>query len=201
MSTASVHKQLLTLQWAQLRHDEAYHKDIVILPLAHRITHMALHNAKYTAYFFSALESNDPTPLRRTLTDAFVIAVATANALNQDLGHDLEPEIGNANSLTELGASLADRLPRDQGDPLWLVRTFAKHNGRLAKACESLDHIEALPFRETMKNANLELFKTVLAETSARGLDVAQLYQSRMREVESRSIFDGHYSAGAGGEA
>ena len=42
--------QLLALQWAQLKHDEAYHKDVVILPLAQRVKHMALHNAKYTAY-------------------------------------------------------------------------------------------------------------------------------------------------------
>ena len=201
MSTSALHKELIALQWAQLKHDEAYHKDIVILPLAHRIRHMALHNAKYTAYFFSTLDSNDPTLLGRVLTDAFVIALATANALNQDLGHELEPESSSAGSLVELGTTLTAALPRDQRDPLWLVRTFAMHNGRLAKACESLDHLEALPFRDIMKNANLELFKTVIAETSARGFDVAKLYQTRIREVESRSIFDKYYSAGAGGEA
>ena len=50
----SVSDHLLTLQWAQLKHDEAYHKDIVILPLAQRMKHMALHSAKYTAYFLTA---------------------------------------------------------------------------------------------------------------------------------------------------
>ena len=170
ISTTILHKELIALQWAQLKHDEAYHKDIVILPLAHRIRHMALHNAKYTAYFFTALDSNDPSPLDRILTDAFVIALATANALNQDLGHELEPESSSTSSLIELGTRLTAALPRDHRDPLWLVRTFAMHNGRLAKACESLDHLEALPFRDIMKSANLELFKTVLAEASARGL-------------------------------
>lgn len=201
MSTNSLRKELLALQWAQLRHDEAYHKDIVILPLAHRIRHMALHNTKYTAYFLTALDNTEPSFLERTLTDAFAIGLATANALNQDLGHDLEPESSSTGSLVELGQKLASALPHDSGDPLWLVRAFAVHNGRLAKACESLDHIEALPFRDIMKSANLELLKAVITETSVLGLDVGSLYRRRMREVEARSIFDRYYRAGAGGEA
>ena len=80
--------QLLDLQWSQLKHDEAYHKDVVILPLAQRIKHMALHNAKYTAYFLEAVERGDDTTMLRVLVDAFVIALATANTLNQDLGHE-----------------------------------------------------------------------------------------------------------------
>ena len=82
-------EHLLKLQWAQLKHDEAYHKDVVIMPLAERIKHMALHNAKYVAYFFEAVDQGDETKVTKTLTDAFIIVLASANTLNQDIGRDL----------------------------------------------------------------------------------------------------------------
>jgi hypothetical protein len=85
----SVSDHLLTLQWAQLKHDEAYHKDIVILPLAQRMKHMALHSAKYTAYFLTAVDDGDEARFQRTLTDAFIICLAVANTLNQNLGREL----------------------------------------------------------------------------------------------------------------
>ena len=58
----SVREQFLKLQWTQLKHDEAYHKDVVIMPLAERIKHMALHNAKYTAYLFDAADTGAVGP-------------------------------------------------------------------------------------------------------------------------------------------
>jgi hypothetical protein len=195
----TVRDQLLALQWAQLKHDEAYHKDVVILPLGQRIKHMALHNAKYTAYFFEGIDQGDESRLTKTLVDAFIIALASANTLNQDLGQELGGSV--AASFREVGLRLAVELARDASDPLWLVRLFARHTGQLAKICESWDHLEPVPFREGMKSCNLSLLKVVLAKASAKGLDMADAYQSRIRAVETRSIFDNHFRKGAGGEA
>jgi hypothetical protein len=194
-----IRDQLLALQWAQLKHDEAYHKDVVILPLAERIKHMALHNAKYTAYFFEAIETGDASRLTKTLVDAFIISLASANTLNQDLGKTLDEAA--ADSIADASASLVASLPRDPEDPLWLVRQFARHSGQLAKICESWDHLEPVPFREGMKACNLALFKVVLAEAGARGLDIEAAYKNRIRVVETRSIFESHFREGAGGEA
>lgn len=194
-----VRDQLLALQWAQLKHDESYHKDVVILPLAQRIKHMALHNAKYTAYFLEAVETGDEPRLIKTLVDAFIIALASANTLNQDLGKDLDNAA--AGTFASTAASLAASLPHDPEDPLWLVRQFARHNGQLAKICESWDHLEPVPFREGMKACNLALLKVVLAEAGAKGLDIEAAYKDRIRIVETRSIFDDHFREGAGGEA
>lgn len=193
-----VRDQLLALQWAQLKHDEAYHKDVVILPLAQRIKHMSLHNAKYTAYFFEALDAKDNARLSKTLVDAFIITLASANALNQDLGKELG-DAAAASSFPETAASLAQSLLRDPDDPLWLVRTFARHNGQLAKVCESWDHLEAVPFRDGMQACNLALLKVVLAEAGVRSLDIQAAYKSRIRAVETRSIFNNHFRDGAGG--
>jgi hypothetical protein len=100
--------------------------------------------------------------------------------------------------LQSLGATLAVGLPRDDTDPLWIVRAFARHNGKLAKVCESLDHLESVPFRDAIKSCNVALLKVVLAEASARGLNLAESYKTRIREVETRSIFDRHFREGGG---
>lgn len=196
----TIDEQLLVLQWTQLKHDESYHKDIVILPPAQRIRHMALHYAKYTAYLLEAIETGNNHRLENTLTDSFIIALAIANILNQNLGHELGAQAKDIVSLNALGSQLAGGLQRDDADPLWLVRAFARYNGRLAKACEAWDHLESVPFRDTMKAANLALFQVVLVEASARGLNLTELYKKRIGEVEDRSIFNQQYREGAGGE-
>lgn len=195
----SVCDHLLTLQWAQLKHDEAYHKDIVILPLAQRMKHMALHNAKYTAYFLAAVEDGDDVRFQRTLTDAFIICLAVANTLNQHLGRELTASNPDR-SLLELGNALAGTLARDD-DPLWIMQQYCKHSGQLAKLCEAWDHLEDLQFRSGMHQCNLSLVSAVLAEAAARDIDLAAFYRERIRAVEARSIFDSFTRAGAGGEA
>jgi hypothetical protein len=197
----TVGEHFLKLQWAQLRHDEAYHKDVVIMPLAERMKHMALHNAKYTAYLFDATDTGDEARLAAILTDAFIIVLASANTLNQSIGIDLGERAEIPSSLQELGRNLATDIQRNAEDPLWLVRTFARHSGQLAKVCESWDHLESVAFRDEMKRCNIELLKAILAEASARGFDLAQSYKSRIRQVETRSIFDRLFHEGAGGEA
>ena len=197
----SVRDEILALQWSQLKYDEAYHKDIVILPLAQRIAHMALHNAKYAGYFAHATVDDDLPRRRATLMDAFIIALATVNALNQDLGDELGGDLGDALSIGELGDRLAVALPRNGDDDVWILRQFASHTGVMPKACESLDHLEAIPFRDLLKGANLSLFKTILADASAYAIDLAQGHRIRLREVEQRSILDTRYQQGAGGEA
>lgn len=196
----NVRNQLLALQWSQLKHDEAYHKDVVILPLAERIKHMALHNAKYTGHFVEAIDTGDEDNLVQRLTDAFIITLASANTLNQDLGLEFGA-IGEADSLREAGEQLAGVLSRDASDPLWIVRQFAKHNGQLANICESWDHLEAMPFREGMKACNLALHQAVLADCAGRSIEINDAYLSRIRVIETRSIFDKLFREDAGGAA
>jgi hypothetical protein len=195
----TVSDQLLALQWMQLKHDEGYHKDVAALPIAQRIKHMAFHYAKYAAYLLDAVERRDEARLRATLVDAFIISLATANILNNQLGAALEAE--GTESLDDLGAGLAETLPRDAGDTLWLVKQFVRYTGRLAKMCESFDHLEPLPFRSEMTACNLNLLKVVLAESSARQLDLADCYRTRIRAVEARSMFDRQLKPGSGEHA
>ncbi|MDZ4819838.1 MAG: hypothetical protein SGJ20_12785 [Planctomycetota bacterium] len=186
-------EQLLSLQWRQLRHDETYHKDVLILSLAERIKHMALHYAKYSARFFEFAEVNDKPRFISTLTDAFIISLASANTLNQDLGRSIGDRAKTAESLLLLGAELTKELGRPRSDPIWLGRTLVQQNGRLAKCCESWDHLESVSFRDVMLNCNLEIFKAILVEARALGVDLSETYGTRLRSVEERSIFYHHY--------
>ncbi len=184
---------LLDLQWTQLLHDERYHKDVVIMPLGERVKHMALHMAKYVGYL-ADVDGDAPERVSRILTDAFIITLATANTLNQDLGRNLGAPTNSSSDLATLGHELAGEVGT-MNDLSRLLRAFARHSGALAKACESLDHMEPFPFRNAMCESNLALFKLVVSAAAARSLNLSALYAARLRMVEERSIFDARLRA------
>ena len=181
--------RLYDLQVEQLAHDEACHKDIVILPIADRIKHMALHNAKYVGYFVDAVDAGDEGRFEAVLTDAFIITLATANTLNQDLGRVLEGTCGQDLDLKGLGTSSLDELGQLADAPFGFVKAYARAAGRLAKACESWDHMEDMPQVALMHASNIDLVKLVTAEAVLRSLDLESLFRARLRAVERRSIF------------
>lgn len=162
------------LQWHQLVHDEDYHKDIAAMSPAMRIKHFALHMAKYGAYLLDASERGDDMLTRRALVDAFAIVLAIANTLGQDLAGDLSA--------------------RNQDDPAgWppeIWRLVVKETGVLAKACESLDHIEDIAFKVLMKQANTALAAAILRAADQHEIGLVEAYKVRLREVEIRSPFD-----------
>ncbi|MER9056690.1 hypothetical protein [Mesorhizobium sp. M0910] len=175
------------LQLEQLRHDESFHKDVVILPLAERVKHMALHNGKYVAYFF---EAADAERFAAVLTDAFIITLATANTINQDLGKAVAEEWASISSLDEAP------VPQPEGQSAF-IRAYAIAAGLLAKACESWDHLEMAPFNTMMRESNLALFRLVVGYAAALKLDLVDHYRKRLRFIERRSIF--HRTLASGG--
>lgn len=187
---------LLEFQLRQLSHDERYHRDVVLLPLGERLKHMALHFAKYVGYLAENEGAEDAARVQQILVDSFIISLATANALNLDIHRELREAGAEAADLPQLGAALhASVLPNGSASALNLLRAFARHTGALAKACESLDHLEAFPFRDSMRASTIAIFKLVVAAAAGRDLDLAELYRKRLRVVEERSIFDIHLRA------
>ena len=168
---------LRELQWHQLVHDGDYHPDIASMPPATRMKHFALHMAKYAAYLLDADERGDATLAQRAMVDSFAIILAIANTVGQDLSRDLA------------GRNFDDRgIVEGVAMPAW--RSFVKETGALAKACESLDHIEDLPFKVLMKQSNAALAAVVLHWAGQVDLDIVQAYKVRLRDVEKRSPFD-----------
>ena len=183
--------RLSEIQWMQLKHDERYHKEITVLPVADRMKHFALHFAKYLGYFSEAIDSENSLLYERALTDAFIISVASANTLNLDLHAALKT---GETGFSERGENTDLPLAPCVGEPMSFLKQVARHCGRLAKSCESLDHVEAYPFREQMASSILELFRLVVAESSVREIDLAETAKTRLDAIESKSIFHDRYS-------
>jgi hypothetical protein len=184
-------EKLLALQWNQLNHDERYHKEIVLLPVADRMKHFALHMAKYVGYFAEALDVDKDALFERTLIDTFIISLASANTLHLDLGTALVgQESARTDSVEKLGLQLARQPDLQREDRETFLKRFARCSGRLAKACESLDHVESYPFREQMRSSVGEIFKLVITEASLRNIDLTAKAKERLDGIESKNLFE-----------
>ena len=159
------------LQRAQLKHDRRYHPDILALNVIDRLKHMALHQSKYAAKLIEAEDCHDSELLEKTLIDSFIIAVATSNTLGQRLSQHL--------------ASHNDSLGNSKG----FARSHLSALGRMAKACESIDHLEGMDFRKGISSANLDMIRSGLREAKLRELDLAQGVAARLATVEEKSPY------------
>ena len=171
--------QLFGFQLRQQHHDELFHKDILLLPVAHRMQHMALHMAKYAARFICAPSTADES-YRAALVDALVIALASANTLNINLG------AATQETHVESPAAHATNRSEPTGH-VTFEKLFAAAMGRMAKAAESLDHVEAFPSRQVLSTSTVELAQLVLKQMGAVGLDISTSYFARLEDVERRS--------------
>lgn len=183
----SLSAQLCDLQHRQRAHDIAYHPDIWQLPPARSLTHMTLHQTKYMGALAAALASGDRAAQTRAITDAFVIVLATANLLNQDLSAltSAAPRGG----FTELACAFARADGMAAFEPGLIVTRHAALCGRMAKACEAFDHAEDYPSRKALAECNAELFRLVVTLAGARNIDLAAAYDARINAVEAKSIF------------
>ncbi len=165
---------LLDLQKAQNKHDTEYHPDIIALGTIGRLKHMALHNAKYAARFAAASAEDDENLFIKTLTDSFIIGLSTANTLTQNLEKQIV-DGGNPTSPTSNSREFC--------------LEYLQVVGKMAKACESIDHLEDYPFRSEISKANVSLVTLLLDEALSRNFDIAKAYADRIENVEKYSGF------------
>ena len=160
---------LLTLQRRQHQHDMNYHPDILALSTIDRLKHFTLHNTKYAAKFAGYEIEGNEDKFSQVLTDSFVIVLATANTLLQRL---------------EISPSDGDTI--DNG-PIPFTFAYLKRIGQMAKACESIDHLEDFPFRKVLVTTNQELANQIASEAMRRDLSLEALYAERISAVEASS--------------
>lgn len=160
------------IQLEQFRHDERYHREIGRLSVKERLTHMALHFAKYAGYVAEGLDENG---MRRLVTDVFIIGISTANSLNLRL-YDL----------------LSAQGPAEVSATAGFNRILTIQAGRMAAACEKLDHLESFPYRETIQSATVALVAAALSVAIDRQWNIEQLVQERLQPVKEKSIFYGY---------
>lgn len=158
------------LQRRQYRHDLDFHPDILALSVVDRLKHMTLHQAKYAARLLDGSDDCNTKEFERLFTDVFIICLATANTLLQDL------------SSCNIPGAPALNTPFKNRHLLAV--------GQMAKACESIDHLEDFPYRRHLSQANLEVARCVVAESERHSFNLTEAYCSRLDEVERNSPFN-----------
>jgi hypothetical protein len=158
--------ELGKLQREQHAHDMRNHFDIVSLHKTERLKHYGLHFSKYVGRL--ARESAEPKPIERTLVDALLVVLSSANTLHQDLSKEDFPR----------------KDTQTQIDPL---RTFADAAGRFADACEKIDHLEE--FLPLAREANRDIVRWLVAAADGRRIDLKSAISRRRSELAARHFY------------
>ena len=181
--------ELFGLQVAQFRHDELYHREIARLTVHGRLNHMALHFCKYVGQLAEAVPIDDLPKIRRTVVDAFIIDLCSANALNIRLSAFV-PGAQDARSLADLGYMHRRSFERAIGNRgLWLLSAYAVEAGKMARACEKIDHLEGYPFSEAISAAVGAICDVSLVAADLFEFDLVTDANARLAEVEGRFVF------------
>lgn len=174
---------LFELQVEQFQHDENYHREIARLSMHQRVNHMALHFAKYAGKIAS---TDSVAAHTRIYTDTLIIALSTANILNLDLWEILEPNNRAFVSLLAFGRALSSDLGGAQRESDSLLREVVIAAGRMAAACEKIDHLEAVPFRSEITQCIARLSVISLAFITEQGIDPPDAVRARLKEVKQK---------------
>lgn len=171
-------ESLKQLQHEQYKHDQKFHADILCLPVQRRMTHMTLHNAKYVGAAIQAKAQNNTTTLGPIIVDTFIIALASANTLNIALWDAIK-----------LSAPMekSQRNIADDGFTMF-IDNVGISAGRMAKAVESLDHLEAFPYRETLSEEVMRITNIVLHISDQQDIDLPPAVRRRWGSVEEKSF-------------
>jgi hypothetical protein len=179
---ASAKAILFELQVEQHHHDETYHREIARLSLHQRLNHMALHFAKYVGKIAAATSIVDTIP---AYTDTLIIGISTTNILNEEIwnlvGRDQEFP-----GLLSFGRALSHDVKNALGDQNELLRETSIAAGRIAAACEKIDHLEEIAFRSEVKLGLKNLLTLSLAVLASHGIDPAIAIRDRLQSVKSR---------------
>jgi hypothetical protein len=177
---------MLDLQREQFEHDERFHREILYLSIHARLNHMALHFCKYTGQLAEACSSGNAELRSRTIVDSFIISLCSANALTLNLSAHIAPDLGYPTTLRDLGLYLGKTLyASTKLDDHWLFVAHARFAGKLARACEKIDHLEEFPFREEMRDAVLELCRLTLVAAGVHAIDLLSAVRDRRKQIRN----------------
>ncbi|HCC3245754.1 TPA: hypothetical protein JD771_002471 [Legionella pneumophila subsp. pneumophila] len=148
---------ILLLQKNQLIHDEKYHRDIFFLKTQDKVKHIVLHLAKYLGKLCE--EQNKDI----VFSDVLICCLALGNSLRKVLKYNyIKNERGFPNFIYEYTVSL----------------------GRMAKACESLDHLEDYPSFTTLFEEANNIFSITLSYLHEVDIDSYKLIKDRWSYLE-----------------
>ena len=177
----------IQMQQLQAQHDTKYHQDIAVLDTQSRLRHLTLHFGKYSGRLARARDLEEGklrSQLEKTLTDTFIIALSAANVLNLNLDEIMKKNVGS---------SLISEYPTDSITSLEKIREKTMYGlvigqSDLAKALESMDHVEEGTHRTILESGVIEITKTVLKGSKMMKMDLVNETLSRWEYVEKNRI-------------
>lgn len=172
------------LQTLQFNHDIKAHRDLLNFDIYSKIKHMTLHFAKYAGKIQSAIIQKNRNIIKRSILDTFIICMATANALNKNLGDFLE----KAN--TETYESIDDyfRKIEDKKSIEDFLICLVINTGKLAKAIESTDHMEFGNPRKDIEDALGQIFIITVKSASLLEIEISKELAERFNYIENKQI-------------
>lgn len=185
--------ELIELQERQQEHDRQHHRDIYTLPYPDRMNHYTLHFSKYVGRLSRDYGDDDllEDQLEKTVADSFIVGLAAANTLNLNLQDELEETFGiEAESIEEWSnnLNLAETDMNLQELKLWWFERMAAPTGRMAKALESLDHMEPVKVRQLLEESTVEIISNLLIVAGNLSPELEELLDIRWANIEENSI-------------
>lgn len=129
---------------------------------------MALHFAKYAGNLVGSVD--DGAKLQRVVIDTFVIALSTSNTLN----------IRASDLLSRSAVAVVSGQE--------FFETLVVNGGTMAAACEKLDHIEPVAFREEVTKAVADLLAATVTFAASRSWSLDELVRARLAAVKKKWI-------------
>lgn len=159
-------KNLLQWQREQHKHDQRNHIDVACLHRTDRLKHYGLHLSKYVGRL--ARGKDDPIPFERTVIDATLVCLSSANSLQQLL-----------------------KMPDDNQ----ILQNFSEGNlipiadavGRFSNACEKIDHVEE--FVSIACIANQDIMNWIFSAIKAKTIDIETSLKTRRSELADRQFY------------
>jgi len=170
------------LQTEQQRHDDLAHRDILCLPVQDRIRHMVFHFAKYCGHLADIQNVYNEARFTSTLVDTTIICLASANSLSIKLADSVQDQVSRSDQTTKFKAQ-AD-ISQELSTEFFVQ--LSKVTGTMAKACESLDHLESFDYRGTLERGVITIASLSAMVADRARIDLPTLVRARWERIERK---------------
>ncbi len=170
------------LQTEQQRHDDLAHRDILCLPVQDRIRHMVLHFAKYCGHLADIQNVYNEARFTSTLVDTTIICLASANSLSIKLADSIQDQVSRSDRTTKFKAQAG--ISQELSTEFFVQ--LSKVTGTMAKACESLDHLESFDYLGTLERGVITIASLSAMVADRARIDLPTLVRARWERIERK---------------
>lgn len=156
---------------------------------------MTLHLSKYSAKLAKAAFYKDKETFKKTAIDTLIIVFSSSNIFNSLLTKMVvDTSISDESELSTFAQNLYAQKDFGSYDPLMITAMeILEQTGKMCKAVESLDHLEALSFREDLLASLSSLFQSILIACQLTAVsDIEQQIEERLLSVEQKNPYFAH---------